>query len=146
MNFEQFLEANISNKFSYIVQEDKKEEDKTDDKKVKDTICMNSSLFMRVLELVHEDVNDDEVLHHIVEKIIDLCNDSDEPLTMDSYDEIESLQKENSALRRKLNELLRERQEQRDNARVMEENLNNNVDVLRRISQLEREVYHKNKD
>ena len=64
----------------------------------------------------------------------------------DSYDEIESLQKENSALRRKLNELLRERQEQRDNARVMEENLNNNVDVLRRISQLEREVYHKNKD
>ena len=64
----------------------------------------------------------------------------------DSYDEIESLQKENSALRRKLNELLRERQEHRDNARVMEENLNNNVDVLRRISQLEREVYHKNKD
>ena len=64
----------------------------------------------------------------------------------DSYDEIESLQKENSALRRKLNELLRERQEQRDNVRVMEENLNNNVDVLRRISQLEREVYQKNKD
>ena len=64
----------------------------------------------------------------------------------DSYDEIEGLQKENAALRRKLNELLRERQDQRDNARVMEENLNNNVDVLRRISQLEREVYHKNKD
>lgn len=64
----------------------------------------------------------------------------------DSYDEIESLQKENSALRRKLNELLREKQDQKDNARLMEENLNNNVDVLRRISQLEREVYHKNKD
>lgn len=64
----------------------------------------------------------------------------------ESYDEIESLQKENSALRRKLNELLREQQEHRDNARVMEESLNNNVDVLRRISQLEREVYHKNKD
>ena len=54
--------------------------------------------------------------------------------------------KENAALRRKLNELLRERQDQRDNAHVMEESLNNNVDVLRRISQLEREVYHKNKD
>ena len=64
----------------------------------------------------------------------------------ESYDEIESLQKENAALRRKLNELLRERQDQRDNAHVMEESLNNNVDVLRRISQLEREVYHKNKD
>ena len=64
----------------------------------------------------------------------------------ESYDEIESLQKENVALRRKLNELLRERQDQRDNAHVMEESLNNNVDVLRRISQLEREVYHKNKD
>ena len=49
-------------------------------------------------------------------------------------------------MRRKLNELLRERQDQRDNAHVMEESLNNNVDVLRRISQLEREVYHKNKD
>ena len=64
----------------------------------------------------------------------------------ESYDEIESLQKENAALRRKLNELLRERQDQKDNAHVMEESLNNNVDVLRRISQLEREVYHKNKD
>ena len=64
----------------------------------------------------------------------------------ESYDEIESLQKENAALRRKLNELLRERQDQRDSAHVMEESLNNNVDVLRRISQLEREVYHKNKD
>ena len=64
----------------------------------------------------------------------------------ESYDEIESLQKENAALRRKLNELLRERQEQKDKAHVMEESFNNNVDVLRRISQLEREVYHKNKD
>lgn len=54
--------------------------------------------------------------------------------------------KENATLRRKLNELLRERQDQRDSAHVMEESLNNNVDVLRRISQLEREVYHKNKD
>ena len=42
--------------------------------------------------------------------------------------------------------MLRERQDQKDNAHVMEESLNNNVDVLRRISQLEREVYHKNKD
>ena len=67
-------------------------------------------------------------------------------MVYESYDEIESLQKENAALRRKLNELLRERQDQRDNAHVMEESLNNNVDVLRRISQLEREVYHKNKD
>ena len=64
----------------------------------------------------------------------------------ESYDEIESLQKENAALRRKLNELLRERQDQKDNAHVMEESLNNNVDVLRRIYLLEREVYHKNKD
>ena len=64
----------------------------------------------------------------------------------ESYDEIESLQKENAALRRKLNELLRERQDQKDNAHVMEEGLNYNVDVLRRISLLEREVYHKNKD
>ena len=60
----------------------------------------------------------------------------------ESYDEIESLQKENAALRRKLNELLRERQDQRDNAHVMEESLNNNVDVLRRISQLESPCCH----
>ena len=55
----------------------------------------------------------------------------------ESYVEIEILLKENAALRRKLNELLRERQDQKDNAHVMEESLNNNVDVLRRISQLE---------
>lgn len=95
MNFEQFLEANISDKFSYIVEEDKKEE-KKEDKKAKDAICMNSSLFMRVLELVREDVEDDEVLHHLVEKITDLCNDSDEPLTMDAYDEIEKVVEEES--------------------------------------------------
>lgn len=95
MNFEQFLEASISDKFSYIVEEDKKEE-KKEDKKAKDAICMNSSLFMRVLELVREDVDDDEVLHHLVEKITDLCNDSDEPLTMDSYDEIEKVVEEES--------------------------------------------------
>lgn len=93
MNFEQFLEANISDKFSYIVEEDKKEE-KKEDKKAKDAICMNSSLFMRVLELVREDVEDDEVLHHLVEKITDLCKDSDEPLTMDAYDEIEKVVEE----------------------------------------------------
>lgn len=97
MKFEQFLEASINDKFSYIVEEDEKQEkDEKDSKEVKDAICMNSSLFMRVLELVREDVDDDEVLHHIVEKIMELCKESDEPLTMKAYDEIEKVVDEES--------------------------------------------------
>lgn len=62
----------------------------------------------------------------------------------DSYDQIENLQKENEALKMKLNNLERERLIQQDNMKSMEENLSANVDLLKRISNLEKEVY-KNK-
>ena len=62
----------------------------------------------------------------------------------DSYDQIENLQKENEALKMKLNNLERELLIQQDNMKSMEENLSANVDLLKRISNLEKEVY-KNK-
>ena len=62
----------------------------------------------------------------------------------DSYDQIENLQKENEALKMKLNNLEWERLIQQDNMKSMEENLSANVDLLKRISNLEKEVY-KNK-
>ena len=62
----------------------------------------------------------------------------------DSYDQIENLQKENEALKMKLNNLERERLIKHDNMKSMEENLSANVDLLKRISNLEKEVY-KNK-
>lgn len=89
MKFEQFLEANVNDKFGYVIEEkdDEKEEKKSDG----DTVCMQSSLFMRILELVREDVDDDEVLHHLAEKIIEMSKDADEPLSMDDYKEIKKV-------------------------------------------------------
>lgn len=62
----------------------------------------------------------------------------------ESYDQIENLQKEKEALKMKLNNLEKESLIQKDNMKVMEENLSANVDLLKRISNLEKEVY-KNK-
>lgn len=62
----------------------------------------------------------------------------------ESYDQIENLQKENEALKMKLNNLEREHLIQQDNMKSMEESLSANVDLLKRISNLEKEVY-KNK-
>lgn len=59
----------------------------------------------------------------------------------ESYQEIEELQKENEALKTKLKTLEREHMIQQDNIKSMEENLSANVDLLRRISSLEKEVY-----
>lgn len=59
----------------------------------------------------------------------------------ESYEQIENLQKENEALKMKLSHLEKERLLQQDNIRAMEENLSSNVDLLKRISSLEKEVY-----
>ena len=62
----------------------------------------------------------------------------------ESYEELEKLQKENETLKVKLKSLEREHMIQQDNIKSMEENLSANVDLLKRISNLEKEVY-KNK-
>lgn len=62
----------------------------------------------------------------------------------ESYEQIENLQKENEALKMKMANMEREHSIQQDNLRSMEENLSSNVDLLKRISNLEKEVY-KNK-
>ena len=62
----------------------------------------------------------------------------------ESYEQIENLQKENEALKMKMANMGREHLIQQDNLRSMEENLSSNVDLLKRISNLEKEVY-KNK-
>lgn len=59
----------------------------------------------------------------------------------DSYDQIENLQKQVEALQMKITHLEKERMIQQDNIRSMEENLSSNVDILKRISSLEKEVY-----
>lgn len=62
----------------------------------------------------------------------------------ESYEQIENLQKENEALKMKMANMEREHLIQQDNLRSMKENLSSNVDLLKRISNLEKEVY-KNK-
>ena len=89
MKIVQFVEANVNDKYVYFIEEndDEKEEKKSDG----DTVCMQSSLFMRILELVREDIDDDEVLHHLAEKIIEMSKDADEPLSMDDYKDIKKV-------------------------------------------------------
>ncbi len=60
------------------------------EKKSKDIVCINSALLMRLFELVHEEIEDDEPLHHMVEKIYELSHEGeDRVLTMDDYDVIQ---------------------------------------------------------
>lgn len=62
----------------------------------------------------------------------------------ESYEHIENLQRDNELLKMKINQMEKEKSIQQDNMKVMEENLSANVDLLKRISNLEKEVY-KNK-
>ena len=62
----------------------------------------------------------------------------------ETYEQIEKLEKENQDLKNKISDLEKENMMQQDNLSSMEENISSNVDLLRRLSMLEKEVY-KNK-
>lgn len=62
----------------------------------------------------------------------------------ESYDKIEALENENKDLNAKIAELEKINMRQQDNLAAMEENMSSNVDLLKRLSNLEKEVY-KNK-
>lgn len=80
MEFEQYLTEALQ-----LNEEDKK------DNKPKDVVCISGALLMRLFELVHEEIEDnDEVLHHMVEKISELGKD-DRVVVMDDYDEIKKI-------------------------------------------------------
>ncbi len=59
----------------------------------------------------------------------------------DSYEQIERLQRENEGLKLKLANLEKDTMIQQDSLKSMEENLSSNVDLLKRLSSLEKEVY-----
>lgn len=59
----------------------------------------------------------------------------------ESYEQIEDLQKQNESLKAKLSHLEKEHSIRRDSLQNMENNLSANVDLLKRISNLEKEVY-----
>lgn len=80
MDFEQYLTEALQ------LNEAEKE-----DKKPKDIVCISGALLMRLFELVHEEIEDnDEVLHHMVEKISELGKD-DRVVVMNDYDEIKKV-------------------------------------------------------
>lgn len=58
----------------------------------------------------------------------------------ESYEQIERLQRENQSLKKRINEL------ERSQERVAQSDLSSNVDLLRRLSQLEKTVYNKSED
>ena len=59
----------------------------------------------------------------------------------EAYDDIERLEKENKLLVSKLNALEEEKMIQNDNMKAMEENMSSNIDILKRLSNLEKEVF-----
>jgi len=54
------------------------------------TVSFNIPTLIRVLELIREDVVSDEILHFVVEKIIEVGAD-DDAIDMDDYEEIASV-------------------------------------------------------
>jgi hypothetical protein len=52
-----------------------------------DIVAFDIPLFIRLLEFAREDATDDETLHKITDKIIDMCLDG-QVLSMNQYDEI----------------------------------------------------------
>lgn len=85
-SFKQFLQQALAAQDIVLREDD--EHKKHNDPQM---ICMNAPFLMRVLELVHEDVDNDKQLHVIVEAIQEQMKDldEDEVLTMDNYDAIE---------------------------------------------------------
>lgn len=59
----------------------------------------------------------------------------------EAYDEIERLEKENKTLLDKIKVLEEENMIQADNMKSMEENTLSNIDILKRLSNLEKEVF-----
>ena len=53
-------------------------------------MSFNIPTLIRVLELIREDVVSDEILHFVVEKIIEVGSDED-AIDMDDYEEIASV-------------------------------------------------------
>ena len=58
-----------------------------------------------------------------------------------SYADVERLQKENDQLHKQIVQLEKEKMLQQDNMDSIENNLSSNVDILKRISNLEKVVY-----
>lgn len=59
----------------------------------------------------------------------------------DIYKDMEVIQNENNELKKQIAELENEKLIHQDNMRSMEEKLSSNIDILKRISNLEKEVF-----
>ena len=81
----------------------------------------------------------EEVDHFLDQVSADYTNFS--AMLNESYEQIERLQRENQSLKKRINELERTSQEH-----VAQADLSSNVDLLRRLSQLEKTVYNKHED
>jgi hypothetical protein len=64
-----------------------------------DTITTDVPLFIRLMEYAREDAENDIDLHDVAENIIRLSNKSEEPLTMDDYNNIVNQQEELNPLK-----------------------------------------------
>lgn len=87
--------------------------------------------------------NADEVDHFLDLIIKDY--ESFAALLNDSYDKIEKYETMILDLKRKITQLEKEKAMQEDNVHALEENISSNVDILKRLSLLEKVVFSQNK-
>lgn len=66
-------------------------------------------------------------------------------LLNDSYDKIEKYETTILELKRKITQLEKEKAMQEDNVHALEENISTNVDILKRLSLLEKVVFNQNR-
>lgn len=86
---EAFLDLADDEDFKWLcakVQE--KEEEETISQDPEDVVSMDVAFFIRLLELVRENVKDDATLHRLADKVIEKSRDGYK-VTMDNYEEIE---------------------------------------------------------
>lgn len=52
------------------------------------TVCLDMSLFIRLLEAAREDLDSDEALHELAERCSELAGENSEPLSMEDYKDL----------------------------------------------------------
>ena len=90
-------------------------------------------------EITFKGYSADEVDHFLDVVAADYTNFA--AMLNELYEEIESLQTQLSKMKEQMETVSKAEQEEK--TRVTEANLNSNIDLLRRLSQLEKEVYNK---
>jgi len=82
--------SNVPKQIEPVAIENEIETDDDSTESTQPTVSFNIPTLIRILELIREDVVSDEILHFVVEKIVEVGAD-DDAIDMDDYEEIASV-------------------------------------------------------